>query len=111
MGEFIIGFLTCWVVLGVFELVSEKFDWYYKDWHWWITSLPVLIIVVPIGFLGMILFKQWQNVAKPVEKKRWCDITTNFKDKVKYIHIGRLYICFEPKAKFINKLFFIRLKK
>ena len=30
---------------------------------------------------------------------------------VKYVHIGRFYICFEPKARFINKLFFIRVKK
>lgn len=111
MKEFIMGFLVCWVLLGIFEVVSEKFDWYYKDWHWWITGLPVLIVIVPIGVLGMIIFKQWQNVVKPVEKKRWDDITTDFKDKVKYIHIGRFYICFEPKARFINKLFFIRVKK
>ncbi len=112
MKEFIIGFFTSWIVLGVFEVLAEKFDWYYTDWHWWITGLPVLIVIVPIGVLGMIIFKQWQNVVKPVEKKRWDDITTiDFKDKVKYMHIGRFYICFEPKARFINKLFFVRVKK
>ena len=55
MSEFIIGFLTCWVVLGIYELLSEKYEWYYDDWHWWITSLPVLAVVVPIGVLGMIV--------------------------------------------------------
>ena len=30
MKEFIIGFLTCWVFLGIFGVLSEKFDWYYK---------------------------------------------------------------------------------
>ena len=111
MKEFIIGFLTCWIILGVFEVLSEEFDWYYKDWHWWITGLPILIVVVPICVLGMIILKQWQNVVKPVEKARWDEIMSDFEDKVKYAHIGRFYICFEPRARFINKLFFIRVKK
>lgn len=111
MTEFTIGFLVCWVLLGIFGVLSEKFDWYYKDWHWWITCFPVLIVVVPIGVLAMIVFKPWQNVIKPVEKDRWDKIVADFKDKVKYLHIGRFYICFESKARFINKLFFIRVKK
>lgn len=111
MKEFIIGFFTCWIVLGVFEVLAEKFDWYYKDWHWWITGLPVLVVVVPVGVLAMVVIKQWQNVVTPVEKDRWDEIITDFEDKVKYIHIGRFYICFEPKARFINKLFFVRVEK
>ena len=111
MKEFIIGFLTCWNLLGAFEVLSEKFDWYYKSWHWWIVCFPVLIVIVPIGVLGMIIFKPWQNVIKPVEKDRWDKIMVDFKGKVKYIHIGRFYICFESKARFINRLFFIRVKK
>ena len=111
MTEFIIGFLTCWVLLGIFEVVSEYFDWFYKNWYSWIMGLPILIVVVPVGVLCMIVFKPWKNVIKPVEKDRWDEIMSDFKDKVRYIHIGRFYICFEPKAKFINKLFFIRVKK
>lgn len=111
MKEFIIGFLACWIILSVFEVLSEKFDWHYKDWLWWIIGLPVLIIVVPIGVLGMAVIKQWQNVVSPVEKDRWDEIITDFEDKIKYIHIDRFYICFEPKARFINKLFFVRVKK
>lgn len=111
MKEFIIGFLACWIILSVFEVLSEKFDWYYKDWHWYITCFPVLIVFVPIDILCVIIFKPWQNVVKPVEKTRWDEIITDFEDKVKYIHIGRFYICFEPKARFINKLFFVRVKK
>ena len=30
MKEFIVGFLTCWILLGTFEVVSEYFDWFYK---------------------------------------------------------------------------------
>ena len=29
MKEFIIGFFTCWNLFGAFEMLSEKFDWYY----------------------------------------------------------------------------------
>lgn len=111
MKEFIIGFFTCWIVLGVFEVLAEKFDWYYKDWYSWIMGLPILIVVVPVGVLCMIIFKPWQNVIKPVEKDRWDEIMSDFEGKVKYVHIGRFYICFEPKARFINKLFFIMVKK
>ena len=111
MSNFIIGFLVCWVILGTFGVLSEKFDWYYKDWNWYITCFPVLIVLVPIGVLCVIIFKPWQNVVKPVEKDRWDEIITGFEDKVKYIHIGRFYICFESKARFINKLFFVRIKK
>ena len=111
MINFIIGFLVCWVILGIFEMASEHFDWYYKIWYSWVVAFPVLIVVIPVGVLGFIILKPWQNVVKPVEKGRWSKIVSDFKDKVKYIHIGRFYICFEPKARFINKLFFIRVKK
>lgn len=111
MKEFIIGFLTCWVLLGIFEVVSEYFDWFYENWYSWIMGLPILIVVVPVVVLCMIVFKPWQNVIKPVEKDKWDKIVADFKYKVKYVHIGRFYICFEPKARFIDKLLFIRVKK
>ncbi len=111
MIEFVIGFVSCWVLLGIFEVVSEYFDWFYKNWYSWIMGLPILVIIVPIGVLAWILIKPWQCVVNPVEKDRWDKILSDFGDKVKYIHMGRFYICFEPKARFINKLFFIRVKK
>ena len=111
MNNFIIGFIVCWVILGVFEMASEHFDWYYNIWYSWVIAFPVLIVVIPVGVLCWIILKPWQNVVNPVEKDRWNRIVSDFKDKVKYIHIGRFYICFEPKARFINKLSFIRVKK
>ena len=111
MIEVILGFIICWILLGLFEITAEQYDWRHTQWYYWIMAFPILIVIVPLGVLCMIIYKPWQNVIIPVEKDKWDEIMNTYKNKYKYIHIGRFYICFEPKAKLINKLFFIRVKK
>jgi hypothetical protein len=109
MTLFILGFIFFWVIFAVLQLFAEKHDWFCKDWYVWATTAPISIPVAMVLFLFKVIYHPWRNVIHSVP--RGALESELVRGRIKAIHIGRFYICYEKAAKPINKIFFARVEK
>lgn len=111
MAPFLIGFLTCWVLIGIFSLVSDVLEFTYSDAFLWIIAFPILIVIMPICTAFLLLWRPWRSVWKPTTQERFETLCNqNGVRKVKIV--DRFYVCIDVKAKAIfNKIFFVRIQR
>lgn len=109
MIDFLLGALTMWLLLSIFSLVAERLNFNYKDWYFYVCTAPILIPVLFFGVLGMCICRPWRNVVKPVEQSKFDEVVAL--GGFKHWRIGKnFYICFEAKARLVNKLYFVKTK-
>lgn len=113
MIMFLAGFLCCWTILGLFCFLADTFNWgidLYDTWLGAVVCLPLLVIAFPFYVIYCFIIRPWRSVWKPVERKRFDEVMGWGHSKSWQI-LPRLYLCFEPKARLINKVFFVKVKK
>lgn len=104
--NFLFGFLCCWVIVAVLQLLAEMFDWLNTDWYLYLTSAPIAIPAIIIS----IFVCQWRNVVYPVSKNIFESEVKRINLKV--LHIGRFKVCYDKKAsKLWHRLYFVMVRK
>jgi hypothetical protein len=104
-----LGFIFCWAIFAVLQLFAEKYDWNFHDWYIWLTTAPISIPIAITWFLLMLIYKPWQNVIHSVPRGAFNAEVS--RGNLKVLHIWRFKVCYDTKAKFINRLFFVRVGK
>ena len=106
---FLLGFLSCWVIIGIVTIAIDN-SWI-PDEFWRLVALSGVIVYCPFYFIFKILEIQWYSVGQPITQHRFGEIMdVDTKDKVKYIHIKNFYIILDKKAWWTKKLIFLRVK-
>lgn len=111
MLEILLSVLITWMVMGALYTWKEETCnntlWNILDYA---ISLPWVVltgIFIIIWYPFMLIWKFIRNAVKPVTQEAWDRVKIE-----KYLKIGNLYICYDPKARaFCNKLFLVRIAK
>ena len=109
MTLFILGFMCCCVIFAVLQLLAEKYCWFDQNWYRWLTTATVSVPIAIILFLCMLAYRPWRNVINSVPRAIFN--AEMQRENLKVLHIGRFKICYDTKAKLINRLFFVRIEK
>lgn len=112
MIMFLSGFLCCWVVLGALCFLADTFSWgidLFDTKLGVLVCLPLLLIAFPFYIFYCFLIRPWRNVWAPVTQKRFDEVMGMGHSKAWKI-FPRVYLCFEAKARLINKIFFVRVQ-
>lgn len=106
---FLYGFISCWILLAIIAFIRDNMDFSSTatDIVDIIIMFPILIVAMPIYTLYNIFKRQWRHVINPVSIETWKKVTKN--TIIKHIKIKNFYICFDKKASWINKLFFVKI--
>ena len=106
---FCIGFLSCWVIMGLITIATDE-DWI-QDKFLTIIILPILIVYCPITLIFEIIKIQWYSVIHPITQQRFNEIIDIApKEQLKYLHIKNFYIIYDKKSWWTKKLIFLRIK-
>ena len=109
MIQFILGLICFWIIFAILQLIVEKYDLFYKNWYQVLTTAPILLPLAIVFILCMSVYRQWHNVVRSVPRAMFdADIQ---RENLKVLHIGRFKVCYDPKAKPINRLYFVRVEK
>lgn len=112
MIMFLAGFLCCWVALGAFCILADTLNFgiaIYSTKFVILVCLPLLIIAFPFYIFYCFVIRPWQNVWAPTTQEHFDEVMGCRPSKSWQIFPG-LYLCIEPKARLINKVFFVRVK-
>lgn len=104
--NFLFGFLCCWVIIAILQMLADTFDWLYADWYFYLTAAP---IIIPSIIIGMFIY-QWRYVIRPISKDIF---ESELKRKtIKVFHISRFKICYYKKANYLwYRLYFVIVRK
>lgn len=111
MLHFLLGVLVCWTVFAILTLVGDHFNWFFEDWYLFIFTFPVLLVVMPLYFGYAFLLHPWRNVWRPVEAERFNEIVRGDPKLKTWRLVPRLFVCWQPDATIINRLFFVRIRR
>ena len=109
---FLVGFAVCWTVLGaacVFWGAFYSGDLVLDDKLCVFICFPILLIAFPFYVFYCFLIRPWRNVWEPVTQKQFDEVMGMGHSKSWEI-FPSVYLCFEAKARLINKIFFVRVK-
>lgn len=113
MVNYFAGFITCWLILGLFSFIGDWQEWYHSDRFWGVLCFPVIVFAAPFYFLfGLLIWHPWKNVFFPVTSGDFDRCIAKADGCKVYPITETLYFCVELGAKRIyNKLFFVRIMK
>ena len=107
--NFLFGFLCCWIIIAVLQLLADTFNWLEKDWYLCLTAAPITFPAIIISIIIHIFVYQWKNVVHPVSKNIFESEIKRINLKV--LHIGCFKICYDKKAKLLCRLYFVITRK
>lgn len=113
MLMFLAGFLCCWLIIGGVCCIGDSIDrgvYFIDDAFSVFICLPLLIIALPFYIFYCFVIRPWRNVWTPVTQERFDEVMGKGHSRSWKI-FPKIYLCFEAKARLINKIFFVRIKK
>lgn len=110
MVQFIFGFICCWVIFAMLNMIADRYGWFHSYGYIYTTTAPVLIPLIIICYLFRIIYSPWRNVINPISQSKFNAEVVRVHMKV--LHIGRFKMCYDKTAKkIINKIFFVLVEK
>lgn len=111
MANFFMGATIMWVVLSIFVLLGEHFDWLYTDWFLWCCAFPAAVA----SWLALQLYQcfvlPWRNVWFPSDQATFDRVAQASKGWQRRL-APRFYLCWDPAAQYwYHRVFFVRIKK
>lgn len=109
MTQFLFGFICCWVIFAILNILADRYSWFHTYGYMYTTTAPVLIPIVIICFLFSIMYSPWRSVINPISQGKFnADVK---RAHTKVLHIGRFKICYDKTAKITKKFFFAWIEK
>jgi hypothetical protein len=109
MKLFIFGFMCCWIVFAILNILADRYSWFHSYEYIYGTTAPILIPIIVICYLFKVIYSPWSRVIKSVPQSQFNSEVERVRMKV--LHIGRFKICYNKTTKWINRLFFVRIEK
>lgn len=111
MKMFIIGFLTCYVILCLISFMEDYvdgFDWEVTDF----LMRPVTALALPIVWLAMWPIHFFRNVVRPTSKRNFVVFQNTIDPEEKTRHLFKnIYLHHDPFARHkFARWFLVRVK-
>lgn len=110
MTMFLIGFVVCYLVFGLFDFIKEEYN---IDIFNRVFTAPWYVLAIIICFIPSTLNKLFIHIFKPMTEKELSHFKKFIAKDYKEVYLfGGIYLFKDYTARyFFNKIFFFRIKR